>query len=357
MATVNQSLQDRAIAHAIAISRYGNGISDRIVKLLNSADADLLEKIAGRLASIEERGYDLGPKSTKRLLALLDELRALNAAIYEQLHDSLADELNDFAAAEAGFQKAAIEGALLVEVGTKLPAPARLKAIVEEVPFEGRLLKSWTEGMEQGRIDRVTHAIRMGLTLSETTDQIVRRIRGTKVAQYSDGILDISRRSAQSIVRTAVTHVSNVTAQETWKANSHVVKGWQFLATLDTRTTIGCASLDGKVFPIGEGPIPPRHIRCRSISVAVTKSFREMGIDKDELPKGDRASMDGQIAGAPRYEQWLSAKSAAVQDDILGPARAALFRDGKLKLDQLVKSDGTKLTLDQLKEKYPSILQ
>ena len=81
-----------------------------------------------------------------------------------------------------------------------------------------------------------------------------------------------------------------------------------------------------------------------------------MGIDKDELPKGDRASMDGQIAGAPRYEQWLSAKSAAVQDDILGPARAALFRDGKLKLDQLVKSDGTKLTLDQLKEKYPSIL-
>ncbi|WIA56010.1 minor capsid protein [Sphingobium sp. WTD-1] len=355
--TVNSDLQDRAIQHAIAISRYGAGLSDRIVRLLNSADADLIEKIAQRIGTIEQRGYDLGPKSTKRLLALMEELRALNRAIYDQLHDSLADELHEFATAEAGFQKAAIDGALLVDVGTKLPAPARLKAIVEEVPFEGRLLKSWTDGMEQGRIDRVTQAIRVGMTQGETTDQIVRRIRGTKAAQYSDGILDVSRRSAQSIVRTSVNHVSNVTAQETWKANSHVVKAWQFLATLDSRTTIGCGSLDGKTFPIGEGPIPPRHIRCRSISVAVTKSFRELGVDRDELSKGDRASMDGQVAGAPRYEQWLSTKSASVQDDILGPSRAELFRAGKLKLDQLVKSDGTVLTLDQLKAKYPTILQ
>lgn len=357
MPSVNETLQDRAIAHAIAISRYGAGLSDRIVKMLNSADADLIEKLAGRLAAIDQRGYDLGPEGTKRLLKLMEELRALNRAIYDQLHDSLADELHDFAAAEAGFQKAAIDGALLVEVSTTLPAPARLKAIVEEIPFEGRLLKSWTEGMEQGRIDRVTQAIRLGMTQGETTDQIVRRIRGTKAAQYSDGILDVSRRSAQSIVRTAVTHVSNVTAQETWKANSHVVKAWQFLATLDTRTTIGCASLDGQTFSIGEGPIPPRHIRCRSISVAVTKSFRELGVDRDELSKGDRASMDGQVAGAPRYEQWLSTKSASVQDDILGPTRAELFRSGKLKLDQLVKSDGTVLTLDQLKAKYPTILR
>ena len=54
--TVNSELQDRAIQHAIAILRYGAGVSDRIVRLLNSADADLIEKIASRLAAIEERG-------------------------------------------------------------------------------------------------------------------------------------------------------------------------------------------------------------------------------------------------------------------------------------------------------------
>lgn len=354
--TVNSDLQDRAIQHAIAINRYGAGLSDRAVRLLNSADADLVEKIAQRIGAIEERGYDLGPKSTKRLLTLLEELRALNRAIYDQLHNSLAEELHEFAAAEAGFQKASLDAALAISLETKLPTATRLRAIVTEVPFEGRLLKSWTDGMEQGRTDRVSAAIQQGMTQGETTDQIVRRIRGTKAAGYADGILDVSRRSAQSIVRTVVTHVSNVTAQETWKANSHVVKAWQFLATLDTRTTIGCASLDGQTFPIGEGPIPPRHIRCRSISVAVTKSFRELGVDKDELSKADRASMDGQVAGAPRYDHWLSTKSASVQDDILGPSRAAFFRSGKLKLVQLVKPDGTVLTLDQLRAKYHRLL-
>lgn len=356
MPSVNTALQDKAIPHAIAILRYGAGLSNRIVDLLNEADAELVEKIAGRLATIEERGYDLGPKTTKRLLEMLDELRALNSAIYDKLHNALADELTDFAAAEAGFQKAALDSALLVEVGTKLPAPARLKAIVEEVPFEGRLLKSWTEGMAQGRIDRVSQAIRLGLVQSETTDQIVRRIRGTKAARYSDGVLDVSRRSAQSIVRTAVTHVSNVTAQETWKANSHVVKAWQFLATLDSRTTLTCGSLDGKSFPIGEGPIPPRHIRCRSISVAVTKSFRELGIDKDELSAADRASMDGQVAGSPRFADWLKGKDAATQENVLGATRAKLFREGKLDLDQFVKADGTLYTLDQLKARYSTLL-
>ncbi|WP_313040730.1 minor capsid protein [Sphingobium yanoikuyae] len=357
MPSVNENLQDRAVQHAIAINRYGVGLSDRIVKLLNSADDEIVAKIAQRIALIDERGYDLGLKSTKRLLSLLDEIRALNSAIYDELHDSLADELNSFATAEAGFQKAALDSSLLVDLSTKLPAPARLKAIVEETPMEGRLLKSWTTGMEQARVDRVTQAIRLGMTQGETTDQIVRRIKGTKAARYTDGVLDISRRSAQSIVRTSVNHVSNVAAQETWKANSHVVKAWQFLATLDTRTTIGCASLDGKTFPIGEGPIPPRHIRCRSISVAVTKSFRELGIDKDELSKAGRASMDGQIADAPRFAEWLKRKGTDMQDKLLGPTRAELFRSGKLDLDQFVRADGTLLTLNQLEQSYPQILK
>ena len=244
-----------------------------------------------------------------------------------------------------------------MEVGTKLPAPARLKAIVSEVPMEGRLLKSWTDGMAQGRIDRISQAIRLGMVNGEGTDAIVRRIRGSKAAHYSDGILDISRRSAQSIVRTSVTHVSNVAAQETWKSNSHVVKAWEFLATLDSRTTVTCGSLDGQTFPIGEGPIPPRHIRCRSISVAVTKSYREMGIDKDELTPEQRASQDGQVKGAPRFAEWLKGKGTAVQDKVLGQTRGELFRSGKLDLDQFVKSDGTLYTLDDLKNKYPSILQ
>lgn len=355
--SANSDLRDRAIRHAIAILNYEEGVADRLVRQLNRADAEIVEKIASRLAAIEERGYDLGPRSTKRLLALLEEIRALNSAIYAQLHDTLVEELHNFAAAEASFQKASLEAALAVEIGTKLPAPARLRAIVEEVPFRGKLLSAWSKGMEQGRIDRVTEAIRDGMIQGDTTDQIVRRIRGTKAAFYSDGILNISRNSAQSIARTAVSHVSNVTAQETWKANSNVVKGWQFLATLDSRTTPDCGRNDGSVHSIGQGPIPPLHIGCRSISVPVTKSFRELGLDRDELDPKTRASMDGQVSAKIPYPEWLKSKSLAFQEDVLGKERARLFNEGELTFKQLVRNDGSFLTLAQLKNKYPNILR
>jgi SPP1 gp7 family putative phage head morphogenesis protein len=356
MPSVNEALRDRAIEHAILIQRYGTGLADKIVRLLNTADADILAKLASRLAAIEERGLDIGPKTNARLQAMLDEVRALNGAIYSQLHDELSGELTEFSTNEAGFQKAALDSSLAVSLETKLPSAARLRAIVEETPMEGRLLKSWTDGMEQGRIDRISAAIRQGMLQGENTDKIVARIRGTKAARYSDGVLDISRRSAQSIVRTSVTHVSNVAAQHTWKANEHLVKGWQFVSTLDSRTTITCASLSGQVFSIGEGPIPPRHIRCRSITVAVTKSFRELDLDRDEYPAGTRASMDGQVAGDTTFSDWLSKKGQATQDSILGTTRADLFRSGKLDLQQFIKNDGTVLTLDQLKKKYPGLL-
>lgn len=357
MPSVNEELQDRAIRHALAINGYGKGLSDKIVRLLNSADADFVDKLAARLVAIKERGFDTGPKTTARLKALLGELGAINSAIYGEIEDTLTDELTQFSKAEAGFQKAAIDTALGVELGTGLPSPARLKAIVTETPIQGSLLSSWVEGMSSGRITRIEQQIRLGMVASETTDQIVSRIRGTKALQYRDGIMDVSRRSAQSMVRTAVSHVSNVASQETWKANAHVVKGWQFLATLDGRTTVTCAGLSGQFFPIGEGPIPPRHIRCRSVSVPVTKSFKELGVDAKELPKGTRASMDGQVAADTTFADFLKRKGDSFQDQVLGKTRADLWRNGKLDLADFIKSDGTVLTLDQLRQRYGDILK
>ncbi len=356
MGSVNEALQDKAIQHAVLIQRYGTGVADKIVRLLNSADAEIVEKLAARLALIEERGFDMGKATTARLEAVLDEMRALNSAIYSQVAEALTDELVDFSAVEANFQRQAIVTSVGVDLSTTLPSPERLRAIVTETPMEGRLLANWAEGMEGGRIDRISQAVRQGMIQGEGTDAIVRRIRGTKTAQYSDGILDISRRSAQSIVRTSVNHISNVAAQATWKANDHLVKGWQYLATLDSRTTVTCAGLSGQTFPVGEGPIPPRHIGCRSISVPVTKSFRELGVDKDELPAGKRASMDGQVAGDTTFSKWLNMKGAATQDKVLGKTRAELFRSGKLDLQQFIKNDGTVLTLEQLRDRYPSLL-
>ena len=356
MGTINEELRDRAIRHAIALGQYGDGRADKVVRLLNGADADILGRLAAGLADQSERGLVPTARAQVRLQKLLSEVGALNGAIYSQVLDVLSTELDALAGAEAGFQRDALRAAVGADLGFALPAPARLRAIVEASPIEGRLLASWTEGMSAARLDRLGAALRLGMAQGEATDQLVARVRGTKAARYADGVLDISRRSAQSIVRTSVTHVSNVAAQETWRENVHVVKAWQFLATLDARTTTTCGALDGQTFSIGEGPVPPRHIRCRSISVAVTRGYRELGVDRDELPAGKRASMDGQVAGRTSYSDWLAKRSPAQQDEALGPTRARLFRSGELSLRDMVASDGRRLTLEQLRARYGDLL-
>jgi len=85
--------------------------------------------------------------------------------------------------------------------------------------------------LEAAAFARVRDAIRQGFVEGQTTDQIVRRIRGTRANQYRDGILEISRRSAESVVRTAINHTANVARQELYKANDDLIDSWRFVAT------------------------------------------------------------------------------------------------------------------------------
>jgi hypothetical protein len=105
------------------------------------------------------------------------------------------------------------------------------------------------------------------------------------------------------------------------------------------------------VFPIDSGPRPPAHIGCRSCIIPVVKSWRQLGIDADEVPAGTRASMNGQVADSITYPQWLKRQSVAVQNDALGVTRATLFRNGGLSVDRFVDKTGREYTLDELRDR------
>ena len=359
MASVNDDLRDRAIRHALATRSYSVKLSQDLVRLLNDADADICAKLAAGLASIEDRGVQLSRKTMARLERLLEEVRAINGVIYQRLHEDLADELEEFAAAEAEYQHVSIVRSLpddLPDLGLALPSTRLLKAIVAEEPMRGKVLSKLVEGQADLRLDAIQQAVRLGMVQGESTDDIVRRVRGTKALNYGDGVLNRSREYATTLVRTSVTHVSNQAAQATWKANERVVGAWQFLATLDSRTSHVCAGNDGKTFPVGQGPVPPLHPRCRSITVAVTKSWKELGIDAEDVPAPSRASMDGQVAGGTTFSSWLKGKDEATQNKVLGKTRASLFRSGKLDLQDFPKNNDQLMTLDQLKQAHKSIL-
>ncbi|MDH7971047.1 minor capsid protein [Sphingomonas sp. AR_OL41] len=349
----NAALTDLAIQHAIHLLRFGNGVEQKIIKLLDSVQADLVAKIAARLSTIEERGIDLGPSTTARLKLLIDEVSQVLGPVYGQLYDTLVEQLHGLATTEADFQTRAINTALTVKLATALPSPQLLASIATERPIMGTLLKPIVKDMEAGALSRIQREINIGMVEGEGVDKIVRRIMGTKAGGYRDGVANVSRNSARSIVRTAINHTANHAAQETWRANQNVVKGWEFVATLDSRTTIICASLDGSVYPVGEGPIPPRHIRCRSISVASTKSFKEMGLDLKEVTPQQRASIDGQVK-PQTFDAWLKKQPPERQLEVLGKTRADLWRRGKLSLQDFIRNDSEVITLDELKKLHPS---
>ena len=49
-----------------------------------------------------------------------------------------------------------------------------------------------------------------------------------------------------------------------------------------------------------------------------------------------RSSLDGGAPAGQTYQQWLKRQPKEFQDDVLGPTKAALFRDGELSLDKFV---------------------
>lgn len=350
MATTNERLADAAVSHAVDISRYSNNVVRRIIALLNRADADLFAQLIVALDRVPQRDF-----TVERLDTLLASVRALNAAAYEALRTELYGDLNAFAEYETQYQlrlfEAAVPAPVQVHYQIAAVSPEQAYAAAMARPMQGRLLREWATGIEAERMTRIRDAIRIGFVEGETVDQMVRRIRGTRARGYEDGIIEIDRRNAQAVVITAVGHTGSVAREMVYQANADLIAGERWSATLDSRTTPVCRARDGKIYPIGEGPKTPAHWRCRSVRVPVLKSWRELGIDADELDAGTRSSMDGQIPAETTYQQWLKGKPASFQDDILGPTRGRLFRDGGLTLDRFVDRAGKEYTLDELKDR------
>lgn len=361
MPTVNEYLADAAISHAVDLQRYGNGVVQRIIALLNRVDADLMAQLSVAMESLGPESY-----TVERLESMLVSVRRLNAEAYRAAGLTLTDELRELVSYEAGYQfelfRSALPPQVLGSATLQSVNAGQVYSAAMARPFQGLLLREFSERAGEARMVRVRDAIRMGYVEGQTVGQITRRIRGTRAAGYADGLLEIDRRHAEAVVRTAVQHTAAVTRDAFVEANEDLIESVVWRSTLDARTTADCRLRDGlKYSAVGHKPIghkvpwgagPGRlHWNCRSTATPVTKSFRELGIDIDDLDPGTRASMDGQVPADQSYGQWLKKQSAARQDDILGPTRGKLLRDGGLEMDRFYNDRGKWLTLDELRER------
>lgn len=349
--TANEELLDRALSHASLLERLKAGEVRRIVGFLNrEVIPDLLATLESRLDRIRLRGIDGDQLRTQRYQDMISALREIVSGGMAKLREQSVEGLVEIGQHEARWQVGALKKAAPIELEFQLPSVGTLRSIVTSRPFQGHLLKDWFTDLGKSTGKKVQAQINLGLAEGQDTAAIVRRLRGTAEARYTDGILQGTRREVEAVVRTAVQHVTSHAREETARENSDVIKGVQWVATLDTRTTSLCRSLDGKVFPVGEGQRPPAHFGCRSVTVPVLKSWKELGIALKQAPEGTRASMDGAVPASTTYYDWLTRQSAERQDQVLGPARGRMLRAGKITTDDLKRlgPTGRPLTLAEL---------
>lgn len=379
MVSVNQALHDAAVRHQIFLQRYGGTTANKSIRLLNEAQRDLedrLRKRLARLGPLDRQQFGRGLVTTKRMQALLDEVKLQNRDLRVALGKQLKKDLRNLAEVEIDIANRRLTEAIGVDLNNLRPAPELLRTLsqMKLVRLRGRTLGQWFHKFEADRFSRVESAVRLGMIEGDTITQIARRIRQAG---------ETSKIAANALARTSVNHVANTAREAFYEANSDIIKDVRWTATLDGRTSAICRARDGLAWPVDEPhPRPPAHPNCRSVLTPVTKSWEELtggearldpkrmkgpGFEKamrkdlktrgmttgqiDDFIKAQKAQLTGKVARTDTYQNWLMDQPKQFQISVLGPTRAKLFREGNLTLDKFVDMrSGKPFNLDQLKK-------
>jgi SPP1 gp7 family putative phage head morphogenesis protein len=350
--STNETLVDMMMERAVDLLRLEAGTRDKVIGILDT----LGNEITAAIAKIDPSGPARAAAQRARLVRLLDIVRKNIAAAYRQANTMLASETRDVADVESTWTGNAMNAAMQAEFADVGLTRVQLDALASDVLIQGAPTKDWWARQSNGLTNLFADQMRRGIALGETNDQLVKRVRG------KGGIIDVSKSSAERLVRSSVQTVANAARQTTYANNADLIKALRWHSTLDTSTSDWCLVRDSLLYgPVDHNPIDHDvpwlegpgaiHWNCRSTSVPIMKSWRDLGIDADEVPQTTRASMDGQVPAATTFESWLKKQSATRQDTTLGAAKAKLWRDGKITLRDLLDQSGRPVTAEQLRAK------
>ena len=336
---------ERWLRNSLGLQIATNTIARSAERILR----ELFDEIAAALARIDPTEPEAEVYRRMRVQKLLERIERLVREAFREWQKEVRQELA-YVGRQQGEEAARILVAAIGDarvaalVGNTPVTVNQMKAILDHNPFLGETLAGWAKVQEQATIRRVRQAIQLGMAQNETIEDMIERIRGRNGV---GGILQTTRREAEAIVRTAVTEIAARAHLMTYEANADITQSYRYVATLDHRTTEICRVLDQKIFRYDDPnkKLPPQHWNCRSTIVPLV-DWDKLGIDPPPLTT--RASETGPVPASWDYERWLRSLSAAKQDEILGPGRGRLFREG-VTLAEMVRSDGRVIPLSELR--------
>lgn len=390
------STPEALFRNAIDLNRYSNSVARRIINTYN----DIIIDAVDQLRTTDELA---APVKAARLRAILAQLKESLGTWAGDATEITATELQGIAQLQSEFVEDQLRRVLpagmrdnvrTVEISPQFAQsvvttdPTQINVValsddlfaaVEGAPQtfgltatqgtaitlpNGKVVEKAFRGLAVDQAERFNQTVRQGLLSGETTPQIAKKLVGSlKFGERAKTIKQLTAAGGQataiadnqvlSIVRTSINQVTNAAAMQVYEANQDVTKEYEYVATLDTRTTAICRALDGKRFEYGKGPQPPQHFGCRSKVVAV--------VDPDILPpstEATRAAQNGQVPVGMTYSEWLEKQDLATKAQALGAKKVPYFEmlskkyGPKEAIVRLVQDDGSELTLEQLQARY-----
>lgn len=319
-----------------------------------SHEASLVEPFIDDMRKeVRSRVLQFGDDSRTRanLNALLRDLDNVLGGIAGDWNQLLLADLKDLGVYES--QWSAKTMAANIQANFTTPSPEQVWSAIKFNPMQLNDkpvdFASWIDGWADTEVSRLTQGVKMGFVQGRTTRDIVKEVVG------AGGLADISERNAKTIVRTAVAHVSNVAREATYDKNSDVIDGYEWVSTLDSKTSAICRGRDGMKFRADAEfrPKPPAHANCRSSTIPLVSS------DFDFLDAGAKRAARGadggmQVDASTSYYDFLKSQPAAFQDAALGVTRGKIFRNAGMTPEEFraasVDGFGNPLTLKQMAE-------
>lgn len=285
-----------------------------------------------------------GIETKKRYTELAVAINAISRDLRDNINECLDNP--DFIDEEIAAQEKILRGQGLTNFYT--PNTNTIRTAAQFKPFADTAnYESFLNGIKEGFYNTWDSAIRTGYLTGETTQKIIKTVMG-EIAKDANlahmGTVKRLRDSIERNTRTYLQAMATVTRERVYLDNESLFSGYQYTATLDTRTCLVCGMWDGVIkSDIKDFPQTPQHYNCRCLLIPQVKGLENVS--------ETRASIDGYVSSDISFESWLENQPDAIQQEVLGAARYKLYKEDKLTLDKFVQ-DNRVLTLTELKTLY-----
>lgn len=343
--TIDERFFEILAQHSAYLYRASSQASVEMQKVFDAEVRPMLgfmQSTLQELSDAELKALASGKYTTDKLKGFKAFTDGWHQSMAKKLPKELQKQAIDLAVHEHEFITRAIARATGSAKQSKLTG-IELWDLSKKIPLTGGYLVDDMIGkISINTKETMLNVLRHGITSGMSDGEIIKAMQGTRVLNYTDSAFQAQKTSLTTVVRTVRTHVSNQTYLENYREAG--VKQIAFVAVLDSKTSIVCASHDGEIYSINEPfPIPPLHHNCRSLIKPVFGG-KQLGMRKVNGDNGQK-----KVNANTNFSTWFSRQSDDFQREWLGASRYELYKKGGYTLDRFVDPLNQRYDLQRLK--------